>query len=87
VEEIPVLGCDGLNPMRGVLDGVLDTEQTCEISTLTHLLIDTVRNLLGLIPLGDVWFDLGLNPFPGFIAESCMGLVEVGGVVLCAISN
>jgi hypothetical protein len=65
-----------------VLLGVLDTQQTGQVAALTHLLIDLVGDILGLIPLGDVGLDLGVDPFADFLAECGVRVVEVRGGVL-----
>jgi hypothetical protein len=65
-----------------VLLGVLDTQQTGQVAALTHLLVDGVRNLLALIPLGNVWLDLGVDPFADFLAKSGVRIVEVRGGIL-----
>jgi hypothetical protein len=58
---------------------VLDTQQTGQVATLTHLLVDALWNLLALIPLGDIGLDLGIDPFADFLAESGVRVVEVRG--------
>lgn len=82
VEQIPALRRHRLDPVWGVLLGVLDTQQTGQVAALTHLLVDLVGDILGLIPLGDVGLDLGVDPFADFLTESGVRVVEVRGGVL-----
>lgn len=82
VEQIPALGCHGLDPEWSVLLGVLDTQKTGQVAALTHLLVDGVRNLLALIPLSNVWLNLGVDPFADLLAKSGVRIVEVRGGVL-----
>jgi hypothetical protein len=65
-----------------VLLGVLDTQQTGQVAALTHLLIYLVGDILGLIPLGDIGLDLGIDPFADFLTESGVRVVEVRRGVL-----
>lgn len=82
VEEIPVLRSNRLHPMGSLVHGVLDTEQTGQITLLTHRLVELRRNLLALFPVVNEGLDLVLDELPDLVAEGGVGLIEVGRVVL-----
>jgi hypothetical protein len=60
----------------------LDAQQTGQVTSATHLLVNLLGNTLRLIPLGDVRLNLGLNPLAQLSAQGGMGLVEVRRVVV-----
>lgn len=82
MEQIPAVWRHRLHPVGSVLLGVLDTQQTGQVATLTHLLVDMRGDLLAFIPLGNVRFDLGLDPLANLITESGVRFVEVRRRVL-----
>lgn len=87
VEEIPVVGVYGGDGVLGVLGRVVDTQQTSQVTALTHLLVDRGVDLLLLIPLGNVGLDVVGHPLADLGTESGVRLVEVGGVVLHGVSQ
>jgi hypothetical protein len=88
VEEIPLIGRNRLNTSLGrVLSWELDTEETSEVTTTTHLLVDLLRNLLGLVPVGNMRLDVVLDPFADLGAEGSMRFIEVRRVVLPYVST
>ena len=84
MEEVPFLGRHALDRVLDQVLGVFDAKQAAQVASLTHLLVNAVWNLLGLIPFGNIWFDLGLNPFSDFGTESCVRFVVVRRMVLIA---
>lgn len=82
VEVIPLLRGNALDAVRGELRRELHTHESGKVSSLAHRLVDTVRNLLRLVPLRHIRHDLVFDPLSDFSAEVCVGLVEVWGVVL-----
>lgn len=83
VEEIPLLGGHALDRLAaGVLGGVVYTEETGEVASAAHLLVDFGIDQPVLIPLGDIGLNGGLDPLTNLGTEGSMGFVEVRGVVL-----
>lgn len=82
VEEIPLLRGDGLYACGHEVGRVLDAQQTGQVASATHLLVNLLGNTLRLIPLGHMRLDIGLNPLTQLSAQGRVGLVEVGGVVV-----
>jgi hypothetical protein len=79
MEEIPLLSRDGLDTtLGGILGWVLDTEKTSKVATATHLLVNFLRDLLGLVPVSDMRLNIVLYPFADLGAKSSMRFVEVG---------
>lgn len=86
MEEIPLLRRHTLYARLGQVLGVMDPQKTSEVSTLTHLLVDLIRHLSCLFPLGDIRHDLFFHPLSDFVAKRCVGLVEIWGVILLRIN-
>lgn len=82
MEEIPVLRSNGLHSILGVINWIDDAQQTGEIPSFAHGLVDGRRDLLALLPLGNIGFDLILNECSDFFTEGGVSLVVVGGVEL-----
>lgn len=82
MEEVPLLHGHALYTVLCKVCLIFHAQQASQVSALAHLLVDRVRNLLGLVPLGDVGHDFLLNPLSHFVAESGVSLVEVRGVIL-----
>lgn len=82
VEEIPLLGGHGLYARGHDVGRVLDAQQTGQVASAAHLLVNLLGNALRLIPLGDVRLNVGLDPLAQLSAQGGVGLVEVGGVVV-----
>jgi hypothetical protein len=82
VEEVPFFRGNGRDAVRGVLALVMHPQETGEVAAGPHLLVDLIRNLLRLVPLADIRFDVLGYPGADFVAEGGVGFVEVGGVVL-----
>lgn len=82
VEEIPLLWSHRLDLVISIVALEGRAEQTSQVSPAAHLLVDLGRDLLLLVPLGDVGLDLVLDPFADLGSESGVGLVEEGGVEL-----
>ncbi|KAI6756405.1 hypothetical protein HG530_012141 [Fusarium avenaceum] len=77
VEKIPLISRDRLNTsLRRVLSWELDTEETSKVTTTTHLFVDLLRNLLGLVPVGNMRLDVVLDPFADLSAEGSMRFIE-----------
>jgi hypothetical protein len=83
VEQIPFLWWNTLDGCFGeVCRELVQSHQTCQVSALAHLLVDGIRHFLGFVPLGDVRFDLSVDPCADFGSQGFMGLVVVGRVIL-----
>lgn len=82
VEKIVLLRCDALYLVLCQVGGEVCSQETGEITALSHLLVDCLGDPLGLIPLGDIRHDLAFDPFPDLGTESGVGFVEVRRVVL-----
>jgi hypothetical protein len=82
VEEVPFFRGHGRDAVGGVLALVMHPQETGEVAAGPHLLVDLIRNLLRLVPLADIRFDVLGYPGADFVAEGGVGFVEVGGVVL-----
>jgi hypothetical protein len=82
VEEIPLLGGYRGDTILSVLRLVVHPQQSGEITSCAHLLVDFVRHLLDLVPLANIGLDLRFDPGTYLISESGVSLVVVGRVVL-----
>lgn len=82
VEEIPLLWRHRFDLVLSVVALERCPEQASQVAPTTHLLVDLGRDLLLLVPLGDVGLDLVLDPFANLGSEGGVGLVEEGGVEL-----
>ena len=82
VEQIPLFGSNALHARVRQMCGEMHAEQTREITAVAHLLVYFLRHHLRLIPFGHVGLDHLIYPLSDFVAERCMGLVEVGRMIL-----
>lgn len=82
VEEIPFLRRYTCYPLVRQMRRVMDTKETREVSSVSHLLIDVFGDILGLIPFCDIRHYLVVDPLSDFVAESFVGFVEIGRMVL-----
>ena len=82
VKQVPLLRRHALDPSVGQVRRELPTQQARQVTSIAHGLVDVIRHLLCLVPVGDVGHDLVFDPLADFGAEGGVGLVEVRGVIL-----
>lgn len=83
MEKIPLLWRNALDSVLGeVCRELMQSHKTCQVSALAHLLVDTIRHFLGLVPLGNIRFDLSVDPGADFSPQGFVGFIVVGRVIL-----
>ena len=78
VEQIPFLHRHALDGILDQVSRVLHAQKASQVAPFSHLFVDLIRDLFGLIPFGYVGVDLAFDPFSNLGSQSGMCFVVVG---------